>query len=177
MYVVCGNLGLRLCKIDHFIHIHWCIPMGHNDPWVESHMRPQQMWGQRSSRCDLNRSGVKGHLGLIDLLIKFLRNSHCIHILWCITMGIGLILHWLQKYVIAKAGETRDSRTALFISVIKIQPLKLCHHIIKTGRPLLLFSSSLLYLWPDNIVRTLFINDTYQASLFNSTINETKTQV
>ena len=39
-------------KIDHCIHIHWCIPMGlgHNDPWVESHMWPQQMWGQRSSR-------------------------------------------------------------------------------------------------------------------------------
>ena len=24
--------------------------LGHNDPWVESHMWPQQMWGQRSSR-------------------------------------------------------------------------------------------------------------------------------
>ena len=47
MYV-CGNF----CKIDHCIRIHWCIPMGlgHNDPWVESHMWPQQMWGQRSSR-------------------------------------------------------------------------------------------------------------------------------
>ena len=50
MYVV-------FCKIDHCIHIHWCIIMGlgHNDPWVESHMWPQQ--------------GVKGQ---------------CIHILWCI---------------------------------------------------------------------------------------------
>ena len=40
------------CKIDHCIHIHWCIVMGlgHNDPWVESHMWPQQTWGQRSSR-------------------------------------------------------------------------------------------------------------------------------
>ena len=47
MYV-CGNF----CKIDHCIHIHWCIPMGlgKNDPWVESHLWPQQMWGQRSSR-------------------------------------------------------------------------------------------------------------------------------
>ena len=45
MYVV-------FCKIDHCIHIQWCILMGlgHNDPWVESHMWPQQMWGQRSSR-------------------------------------------------------------------------------------------------------------------------------
>ena len=36
----------------HCIHILWCIFMGlgHNDPWVESHMWPQQMWGQRSSR-------------------------------------------------------------------------------------------------------------------------------
>ena len=24
--------------------------LGRNDPWVESHIRPQQMWGQRSSR-------------------------------------------------------------------------------------------------------------------------------
>ena len=21
--------------------------LGHNDPWLESHIRPQQMWGQR----------------------------------------------------------------------------------------------------------------------------------
>ena len=29
-----------ICKIDHCIHIHWCIPigLGHNDPWEESHM-------------------------------------------------------------------------------------------------------------------------------------------
>ena len=40
------------CKKGHCIHILWCIFMGlgHNDPWVESHIRPQQMWGQRSSR-------------------------------------------------------------------------------------------------------------------------------
>ena len=97
------------CKIDHCIHIHWCIPMGlgHRDPWVASHMWPQQTWGQSSSRdpwplvqvfekkvtvstyfdifswnldkmilrqshtCDLNRSGVKGHLRIINLLVKF----------------------------------------------------------------------------------------------------------
>ena len=47
MYVV-------VCKIDHCIHIHWCIVMGlgHNDPWVESHMWPQQTWSQRSSRVN-----------------------------------------------------------------------------------------------------------------------------
>ena len=51
MYV-CMCMYVVICKIDHCIHIHWCIPMGlgHNDPWVESHMWPQQMWGQRSSR-------------------------------------------------------------------------------------------------------------------------------
>ena len=34
--------------------------LGHNDPWVESHIRPQQMWGQRSS-------------GVNDLWFKFLQ--------------------------------------------------------------------------------------------------------
>ena len=111
MYVyvhVCGNLQ-NLCKIDHCIHILWCMFMGLgcNDSWVESHMWPQQMWGQRSSRgqwplvqvlakrftvstyfdvfswdldtmilgysytCDLNRCGVKCHLGVNDLRVKF----------------------------------------------------------------------------------------------------------
>ena len=55
LYVVCVCMCMYVvifAKIDHCIHIHWCIPMGlgHNDPWVESHMWPQQMWGQRSSR-------------------------------------------------------------------------------------------------------------------------------
>ena len=30
-------------------------------------------------------------------------------------MGSNLILHWLQKYVIVNAGETRGSRTDLFV--------------------------------------------------------------
>ena len=34
--------------------------LGHNDPWVES-------------PCDLNRYGVKGHLGVNDLWFKFLQ--------------------------------------------------------------------------------------------------------
>ena len=39
-------------KKDHCIHMLWCIFMGlgHNEPWVESHMWPQQPWGQRLSR-------------------------------------------------------------------------------------------------------------------------------
>ena len=39
---------------------------GHNDPWVELHMRHQYMWGQRSS---------KGHLVLLTLWLKFLKNG------------------------------------------------------------------------------------------------------
>ena len=95
MYVV-------FCKIDHCIHIHWCIVMGlgHNDPWVESHMWPQQTWGQRSSR------------GQWPLVQVFGKKGQCIHILWCIFKSN--ILQWVQKNVIAKAGETRGSRTALF---------------------------------------------------------------
>ena len=67
MYVV-------FCKIDHCIHIHWCIVMGlgHNDPWVESYMWPQQTWGQRSSR------------GQWPLVQVFGKKGQCIHILWCI---------------------------------------------------------------------------------------------
>ena len=67
MYVV-------FCKIDHCIHIHWCIVMGlgHNDPWVESHMWPQLTWGQRSSR------------GQWPLVQVFGKKDQCIHILWCI---------------------------------------------------------------------------------------------
>ena len=72
--------------------------LGYNDLWVESLTWPQQKWGQRSS-------------WVIDLLVKFLKNSHCIHLLWCITMGFGPTLQWMQKDVIAKAGETRGSRT------------------------------------------------------------------
>ena len=56
LYVVCSMYSMCMYvviwKIDHCIHIHWCIVMGlgHNDPWVESHMWPQQTWGQRSCR-------------------------------------------------------------------------------------------------------------------------------
>ena len=85
------------CKIDHCIHIHWWIVMGlaHNDPWVESHMWPQQTWGQRSSR---------GQWPLVQI---FGKKGQCIHILCIFKSNI-------TKYVIAKAGETCGSRTALF---------------------------------------------------------------
>ena len=35
----------------------------------------------QSHTCDLNRCGVKGHLGVNDLWYKYLQKSHCIHIL------------------------------------------------------------------------------------------------
>ena len=74
MYVCSMCMYVVFCKIDHCIHIHWCIVMGlgHNDPWVESHMWPQQTWGQRSSR------------GQWPLVQVFGKKDQCIHILWCI---------------------------------------------------------------------------------------------
>ena len=78
MYVVCVCMYVVICKIDHCINIHWCIVMGlgHNDPWVESHMWPQQTWGQRSSR------------GQWPLVQVFGKKGQCIHILWCIFKSI-----------------------------------------------------------------------------------------
>ena len=106
MYVVYMCMYVVFCKIDHCIHIHWCIVMGlgPNDPWVESHMWPQQTWGQRSSR---------GQWPLVQI---FAKKGQCIHILWCIFKSN--ILQWMQKNVIAKAGETRGSRTALSLRLI-----------------------------------------------------------
>ena len=54
MYV-CGNLQNWSLYPHTLIYSHgtwtqWSLGIGHNDPWVESHMWPQQMWGQRSSR-------------------------------------------------------------------------------------------------------------------------------
>ena len=95
MYVV-------FCRIDHCIHIHWCIPMGlgHNDPWVQSHMWPQQTWGQRSSG---------GQWPLVQVIEKRVTVSTYFDVF------SNLILQWLQKYVIAKAGKTCGSRTTLFL--------------------------------------------------------------
>ena len=85
MYIVCG---IFFFKIDHCIHIHWCIPMGlgHNDPWVESHMWPQQTWGQRSSK------------------------GHCIHILWFIFMGLGYNDPWRESHMWPQ--QTWDQRSS-----------------------------------------------------------------
>ena len=74
MYVVCVCMYVVICKIDHCIHIHWCIVMGlgHNDPREESHMWPQQTWGQRSCRGQWPLVQVSG------------KKDQRIHILWCI---------------------------------------------------------------------------------------------
>ena len=51
--VIWGSVtfGSSFSKKVHCIHILWCIFMGlgHNDPWVESHMWPQQMGGVKRS--------------------------------------------------------------------------------------------------------------------------------
>ena len=77
-------------KKGHCIHILWCIfvGLGHNDPWVESHMWPQQMWGQRSSR------------GQQPPWFKFFcKKGHCIHILWCIFIGLGHNDPWIESHI------------------------------------------------------------------------------
>ena len=89
MYVVFG-------KIDHCIHIHRCIPMGlgHNDPWEESYIDVfpwdlDTMILGKSHTCDLNRHGVKGHLGVNDLCFKFF-NKESLYPYWDLdTMIIG----------------------------------------------------------------------------------------
>ena len=73
------------CKKGHCIHILWCILMGlgHNNLWVESHIRPQQIWGQRSSR---------GQWPLVQAFAKMVTVS---------------------KYFDVFSGETLGSRTTL----------------------------------------------------------------
>ena len=133
------TFGSSFCKNGHCIHILSCIFMGlgHNDPWVESHMWPQQMWGQRSTR------------GQWPLLQVFYKKGHCIHILSCIFMGLGHNDPWVESHikpqqmwgqmsswgqwplvqVFAKmvtvstyfdvfSGETRGSRTTLCLFVV-----------------------------------------------------------
>ena len=84
------TFGSSFYKKGHCIHILWCIFMGlgHNDPLVESHMWPQQMWGQRSSR---------GQWPLWFMF--FAKKGHCIHILWCIFMGLGHNDPWVESHI------------------------------------------------------------------------------
>ena len=125
LYVVCVCMCMYVvfCKIDHCIHIHWCIVMGlgHNDPWVETYMWPQQTWGQKSSR---------GQWPLVQVFGK--KGSVYPHT-WCIFKSNIT----MQKYVIAKAGETRGPRTALFGYVdllILVGKLKMNLSCIRCGQ-------------------------------------------
>ena len=88
MYVVC-SMYVVICKIDHCIHIHGCIPMGlgHNDPWVESHMWPQQMWGQRSSR---------GQWPLVQVFAKRVTVSTYFDVRF---MGLGHNDPWVESHM------------------------------------------------------------------------------
>ena len=61
--------------------------LGHNDPWVESHIRPQQMWGQKSST------------GQLPLVQVFCKKGHCIHILGCIFMGLRHNDPWVESHI------------------------------------------------------------------------------
>ena len=110
--------------------------LGHNDPWVESHMWPQQMWGQRSSRgqwplvqvwakrftvstyfdvfswtwtqwslgrvthvtsTDVGSKVIRGQWPLVQVF--FCKIGHCIHILWCIFMGLGHNDPWVKSHM------------------------------------------------------------------------------
>ena len=118
----------------------WCIVMGlgHNDPWVESHMWPQQTWGQRSSR---------GQWPLVQVF-----GNKRVSVSTYFDVFSNLILQWLQKHVIAKAGETRGSRTALsfLLSIWGRCPLPSlwCH----TYHQLFMFSNFLCPKWYKTII-------------------------
>ena len=77
-YVITHSVHVVFCKLWLLYPHTKIIPMGlaHNDPWVESHMWPQQMWGQRSS----------GEWGSMTFGSSVWKKGHCI--LWCIFMGL-----------------------------------------------------------------------------------------
>ena len=62
------------------------------NPWVESHMWPQQMWGQRSSRGN-------------DISSKFLKKRVTVSILWCIFMGLGHNDPWVESHMWPQAQQ------------------------------------------------------------------------
>ena len=57
--------------------------VGHNDSWVELHMRHEHMRGQRSSKC---------HLGLLTFWLKFLK-------MVSIFMGLGHYDPWVDLHI------------------------------------------------------------------------------
>ena len=80
--------------------------LGHNDPWVESHIRPQQMWGQRSSR---------GQWPLVQVFAKTVTVSTYFHV--C-------------------SGETRGSRTTCLeivpkkCKILREMEYTMLHHFV-----------------------------------------------
>ena len=69
MYVVCGNVA-KLITVSTDIDVF---------PWdFDAFIL------DKSYTCDLNRSVVKGHIGVTDLRLKLLKKGHWIHLLWCI---------------------------------------------------------------------------------------------
>ena len=112
MYVVCVCMYVVFCKIDHYIHIHWCIVigLGHNDPWVESHMWPQQTWGQRSSR------------GQWPLVQVFGKKCQCIHILWCIFKS--------NITMIAKVCDRESRRDTWFENRLVLKLITKCKMLV-----------------------------------------------
>ena len=59
-------------------------------------MWPEQKLGQRSSRS--------------HWYLKFSKNGHCIHTLWCISMGVGHSDHWVELYMWPQNWGQRSSR-------------------------------------------------------------------
>ena len=100
MYVVCVCMYVVFCKIDHCIHIHWCIVM----TWTQ--------WSLgRVTHVTSTDMGSKVIWGSMTFGSSFWKKESSVSTYFDVFSN--LILQWLQKYVIAKAGETRGSRTAL----------------------------------------------------------------
>ena len=98
--------------------------LGHNDPWVESHMWPQQMWGQRSSR---------GQWPLWFMF--FAKKGHCIHILWCIFMGLGHNDPWVESHIRPQQmwGQRPSSGQWLLVQVFA-KTVTACLVVIYSGK-------------------------------------------
>ena len=108
--------------------------LGHNDPWVESHMWSQRVkghlrvndlfssffckkrsvyphtlmyfhgtWTQWSLGSVTHKTstdvGQRSSRGWWPLLQVFCKKSHCIHILWCIFMGLGHSDPWVESHI------------------------------------------------------------------------------
>ena len=102
-----NDLWLVICKIDHCIHNSTYIYIYAGTRWqpfqklnidVFSWDLDTMILGY-SHTCDLNRCGVKGHLGVNDLCSSFCQKGHCIHILWCTFMGLAHNDPWVESHM------------------------------------------------------------------------------